>query len=159
MSRLIGHHLSEALLEALSATRALERADHAIVICSVDEQGRPHPAMLSSLEIVAQDARHVRLAVHASSRTARNLTANKHLTVILADETGVHYLKGDAVLTTASMTTAPALSLFTLHVDRVLEDTPADHEQAAIVSGIRITRGPLGADRAHAVLRELSAQR
>lgn len=156
MSRLIGHHLSEALLETLSATRALERADHAIVICSVDEQGRPHPAMLSSLEIVAHDARHVRLAVHASSRTARNLTANKHLTVILADETGVHYVKGDAVLTTPTMTAAPAFSLFTLHVDRVLEDTPADYEHATIVSGIRITRGALDADRAQAILHELT---
>ena len=159
MSRLIGHHLSEALLETLSVTRALERADRGIVMCSVDEQGRPHPAMLSSLEIVAHDARHVRLAVHASSRTARNLTANKHLTVILADETGVQYLKGDAVLTAASMTTAPALSLFTLHVDRVLEDTPADYEQATITSGIRITRGALDLERAQAILHELSAER
>jgi hypothetical protein len=156
LSRLIGHHLSEALLETLSATRARGRADHAIVICSVDEQGRPHPAMLSSLEIVARDARHVRLAVHAASRTARNLTANKHLTLILADETGVHYVKGDAVLTAASMTAAPAMSAFTLNVDRVLEDTPADYEQATIVSGIRITRGALDADRAQAILHELT---
>jgi hypothetical protein len=159
MSRLIGHHLSEPLLELLSARRAVERADHAILICSVDEQGRPHPAMLSSLEMVARDARHIRLAVHASSRTARNLTANKHLTVILADETGVHYVKGDAELTTASMATAPALSLFTLHVDRVLEDTPAAYEQARLVSGIRITRGTLDAERAQAILRELAAER
>jgi hypothetical protein len=159
MSRLIGHHLSDPLLEILSAGRAVERADRAIVICSVDEQGRPHPAMLSSLEVVARDARHVRLAVHASSRTARNLTANKHLTVILADETGVHYVKGDAELSTASMSSAPALSAFTLHVDRVLEDSPAAYEQATLVSGIRITRGALDHDRAQAVLRELSAGR
>ena len=155
MSRLIGHHLSEPLLETLSAQRALERADHAIVICSVDEQGRPHPAMLSRLEIVARDARNVRMAVHASSRTARNLTANRHLTLILADETGVYYVKGDATLTSASMSAAPALSAFTLHVDRVLEDTPADYEQTTLVSGIRITRGGLDTDRAQAILREL----
>jgi hypothetical protein len=159
MSRLIGHHLSDALLEALSAQRAIERTDHAIVICSVDEQGRPHPAMLSSLEIVARDVRHVRLAVHSASRTARNLTANKHLTLILADETGVHYVKGEAVLTTASMSSAPALSAFTLQVDRVLEDTPAAYEQAMLVSGIRITRGTLDMDRAQAILRELSSER
>ena len=156
MSRLIGHHLSAALLETLSAARAFDRADHAIVICSVDEQGRPHPAMLSSLEIVARDARHVRLAVHASSRTARNLTANTHLTLILADETGVHYVKGDAVLTTGSMAAAPAMSAFTLNVDRVLEDTPADYEHATINSGIRITRGALDPERARAILRELT---
>lgn len=159
MARLIGHHLTEALLERLSADRAVERADHAIVICSVDEQGRPHPAMLSSLEILARDARHIALAVHASSRTARNLAANRHLTLILADESGVHYVKGDAALTSASMTTAPALSAFTLHVDRVLEDTPADYERAQIVSGIRISRAALDAERAQAVLRELSTGR
>lgn len=159
MSRLIGHHLSEALLEALSPARALERADRAIVICSVDEQGRPHPAMLSSLEIAARDARHIALAVHASSRTARNLAANGHLTLILADESGVHYVKGGATLASASMTTAPALSAFTLRVDRVLEDTPAEYEHAHIVSGIRIERAAPDIDRARAVLRELSAER
>jgi hypothetical protein len=156
LSRLIGHHLSEALLEAMSPQRALERADRAIVICSVDEQGRPHPAMLSSLEIVARDAKHVRLAVHTSSRTARNLTANQHLTIILADETGVHYVKGDAVLTSASMIAAPALSAFTLHVDRVLEDTPTDYEQATLVSGIRVTRAAIDEDRARALVLELT---
>lgn len=155
MSRLIGHHLTETLLQTLSADRALERADHAIVICSVDEQGRPHPAMLSSLEIVARDARSIRLAVHASSRTARNLTANAHLTLILADETGVYYVKGNATLTSASMRAAPALSMFTLHVDRVLEDRPGDYEQSTIVSGVRITRGTLDRIRAEAILREL----
>jgi hypothetical protein len=159
MSRLIGHHLSEPLLAALSPEHALERADQAIVICSVDEQGRPHPAMLSSLELVARDARHLALAVHASSRTARNLTANGHLTIILADESGVHYVKGDAALASASMTTAPALAAFTLQVDRVLEDTPAEYEHAHIVSGIRIERAAPDIDRARAILRELSAQR
>jgi hypothetical protein len=159
MARLIGHHLTESLLETLSVERGLGRSDHAIVICSVDEQGRPHPAMLSSLEIVARDARHVALAVHAASRTARNLAANRHLTLILADESGVHYVKGDAALTSASMTAAPALSAFTLHVDRVLEDTPSDYEHAQIVSGIRIARAAVDADRAQAILRELSTGR
>lgn len=159
MSRLIGHHLPPALLDTLSAKRAVERADRAIVICSVDEQGRPHPAMLSSLEIVARDARSIRLAVHASSRTARNLAANRHLTLILADEAGVFYVKGDADLTSASMTAAPAMSMFTLQVDRVLEDTPADYEQATLVSGIRITRGGLDAEGVLALLEELSAER
>jgi len=158
MSRLIGHHLSETLLETLSAQRALERVDDAIVICSVDEQGRPHPAMLSRRELVARDARHIRLAVHAASRTARNLTANRHLTIILADHSGVHYVKGDAALTSASLGAAPAMSAFTLHVDRVLEDTPADYERARIVSGIRITRDAIDADRSQAILRELSAE-
>lgn len=157
MSRLIGHHLSAALLGTLSVARAMDRADRAIVICSVDEQGRPHPAMLSSLEIVARDARSIRMAVHASSRTARNLAANRHLTMILADEAGVFYVKGDAALTAASMTSAPAMSMFTLQVDRVLEDSPADHERAQIVSGIRVTRAAPDADRAQALLHELSA--
>lgn len=157
MSRLIGHHLSEALLETLSSHHALERAERVILICSVDEQGRPHPAMLSSLEMVARDVRNIRLAVHSSSRTARNLTANRQLTMILADETGVYYVKGDAVLTSSSMTAAPALSAFTLHVDRVLEDTPAEHEQATIVTGIHVTRAALDVKRAQAILAELSA--
>lgn len=159
MSRLIGHHLTPALLDTLSVPRALKRTDVAIVICSVDEQGRPHPAMLSSLEIVARDARTIRVAVHAASRTARNLAANRHLTIVLADEAGVFYVKGDAGLTAASMTSAPAMSMFTLQVDRVLEDTSAEHERAQIISGIRVTRAAPDADRAQAMLHELSAER
>ncbi len=68
----------------------MERADRAVVICSVDEHGWPHPAMLSSLEIVAVDGRNMRLAIHSRSRTARNLLANGRLTVIVADEEAVY---------------------------------------------------------------------
>jgi hypothetical protein len=156
VSRVVADHLPDTLLSQLSMHNAIERADYAIVVCSVDEEGRPHPAMLSSLELVARDANNLRFATHASSRTTRHLKANGRLTVVLADETGVYYLKGDAVLLSASMTTAPELAAFNLRVQHVLQDNPQEYEAAKVVSGIRVRRAPIDVTHAQAILKELT---
>jgi hypothetical protein len=139
VSTFVGESLPELLLARLGPDRAIEHADRAIVLCSVDEQGWPHPAMVTSLELVARDARNIRLVVHSASRTARNLRANGRLTVIVADEDGVHYLKGD-VLPLAVRADAPEEARFNLRVDSVLQDAATAHEYAHLVSGIRVTR-------------------
>ena len=97
MSTFIGDALPDTLTHRLSTDQALERSDRAIVICSVDEHGWPHPAMLSRLEFVALDHRNIRLSLHTRSRTTRNLRANGRLTVIVVDEDAVYYVKGDAL--------------------------------------------------------------
>jgi hypothetical protein len=121
----------------------------------VDEHGWPHPAMASTLEMIARDDRNIRLATHAGSRTTRHLRANGRLTIIIADEQHVYYLKGDVLLRSASMNTAPHLSAFNVRVDSVLEDHAAEHEQARLQSGLRASRGAIDVDRANVVLREL----
>ena len=139
MSTFIGDALPEILTHRLSADQALERSDRALVICSVDEHGWPHPAMLSGLELVALDQRNIRLALYTRSRTTRNLRANGRLTVIVADEDAVYYLKGDT-LPLAINASTPELTRFNLRVDSVLQDAAGTDEHARIVTGIRITR-------------------
>jgi hypothetical protein len=142
MSSFIGESLPDTLRHRLGPEQAMERADRAVVICSVDEHGWPHPAMLSSLEIVAVDSRNMRLAIHTRSRTARNLLANGRLTVIVADEEAVYYLKGDARGLEPGADT-PELARFNLRIDSVLQDAAGEYEHARIVAGIRVTRDAL----------------
>jgi hypothetical protein len=155
MSRFTADHLPPALVDRLSRERAIDQADRAIVVCTVDEHGWPHPAMLTTLEVVARDARNVRLALHAASRSARNLQANGRLTLVLADEHGVFYVKGDVLLTAPALARAPHLSKFNLRVDSVLVDDPAAYEDARLTSGITVARGALDRVAALALLDEL----
>ena len=155
MSTFIGDALPDPLTHRLSADQALERSDRAIVICSVDEHGWPHPAMLSGLEFVALDHRNIRLSLHTRSRTTRNLRANGRLTVIVADEDAVYYVKGDTLALAINPST-PELTRFNLRVDSVLQDAAGTDEHARIVTGIRITRDAMdpaaARQRLHALL-------
>jgi hypothetical protein len=157
MSWFVADQLTGPLLERLSIDRALSFANRAIVICTIDEHGWPHPAMLTSLEIVARDARNVRVATDVSSRTTRNLKTSRKLSLILADEDAVYYLKGDVLLVAASMQTAPRQAKFNLRVDSVLQDFAQEYEDARILSGIRIERAQLDESQARATLEELLA--
>ena len=155
MSRFMGEQLPVALVAALGVEHAIDRADRAMVICTVDEQGWPHPAMVSSLELVARDARNVRLALDGGSRSARNLRANGRLTLIVIEDATVFYIKGDVLERTASLAAVPAQAGFNVRVDSVLEDQPRDYEDAVLVSDLRVSRTIRPGDAALAVVREL----
>lgn len=155
MSRFVGEQLPGALVAALSIDQAIARADRAIVFCTVDEHGWPHPAMVSSLELVARDARNVRFALDAGSRSVRNLRANGRLTLIVIEDARAYYVKGDVLERNPSLAAAPSHAGFNLRVDSVLEDQPQDYEGATLVSDLRISRTMLPADAALAVAREL----
>ena len=111
--------------------------------------------MLSTYEVVALDTRNIRLAAHVSSRTTRNLKANGRLTLILVDVGTAYYVKGDVLLLSASMKSAPALAMFNLRVDSVLVDDPQVYEEARITSGITIERARVDETTVAAVLEEL----
>jgi hypothetical protein len=157
MSRFVADQLTGPLVERLSLDRAPNFADRAIVICTIDEHGWPHPAMLSSLEVVARDARNVRVATDVTSRTTRNLKANRKLSLILADEDAVYYIKGDVLLLAPSLQTSPHQAKFNLRVDSVLQDFAQEYEDARILTGIRIERAKLDELTARAMLSELLA--
>ena len=157
MSKFAGEQLDDSLLSRLSLDRAIERADRAIVICTIDEHGWPHPAMVSSLELVARDARNIRLALHARSRSVRNVTTNGRLTLIVVDDGSAHYVKGDARVVAPALSARPDHSKINLRVDSVLEDVAADYEHARITSGLQIERAAIDAAAARALLEELRA--
>jgi hypothetical protein len=155
MSRFVADHLTPDLLSRMGMDSAIERADVAIVICSIDEHGWAHPAMLSTLEVVAKDARNMRIATHVTSRTTRNLRTNGRVSLIVADEHAVYYVKGSALLVAASMEVVAHYAKFNVRVDSVLQDVPADYENARLIAGLRIERANLDVPAARAVLDEL----
>jgi hypothetical protein len=157
MSRFVADQLPDVLLDRLRIDRAIENADRAIVICTVDEHGWPHPAMVSSLELAARDARNVRLALGTRSRSLRNVRENGRLTVIIADERAVYYIKGDALVVSPALAARPAFAGINLRVDSVLEDIAADYEHASLTSGIRIERDAVDPSAARQLLDELVA--
>ena len=155
MSHFLADQLTPTLLSRLSLESAFANVDRAILICTIDEHGWPHPAMLSGLELVAHDARNIRLAPHHLSRTARNLKSNGRLTIVLADEHGVFYIKGDVILVAPAMTADRNLAKFNMRVDSVLEDRPQDDEAATVVGGIAVERREWDRARAEKIVREL----
>lgn len=157
MSHQVSTTLPPALLDRLSVGRAVDRADTALLLCSVDDHGWPHPAMLSSLELVAKDVHNIRFAVYGTSRTAQNLSANGCVTLVVADESGVFYIKGDARRLEAPLVGGPELAAFNMRVVTVLEDNPAAYEGAAVTTGIRVRRTRVHETSARALLGELLA--
>ena len=137
MSKVLANQLPEHLIARLSSTPGDEVSDRAIVICSIDDHGHPHPAMLSGRELYSVDQRTIRLTAFASSRTARNLRARGRVTLILADHDGVFYIKGTAI---SIETTTAVRADFDVRIEEVLEDTPTADEAATITTGIRFKR-------------------
>jgi hypothetical protein len=155
MSRVVGDRLPDALLAWLDAGRAPAAEGTALIICSVDADGRPHPAMLSAFEVVARDAGRLRLATYDTSRTSRHLTSNGIVTLVMVDEGMAYYVKGRA--TPAAGGPPDGHAFFDVQVDQVAVDA-ADEEReggARIISGIRYTAGDAHQERARALLQAL----
>jgi hypothetical protein len=149
--------LTEDLVARLSGARADAHATLAIVICTVDEQGWPHPAMLSYFEVAATDAQTLQLAVYTDSRTTANLRARGTATLVVVDEGLVCYVRG-RVTGVAAMRVAPYNARATVRVDQVVfDEPPPDLEPGAFVTSGITYRARTGAalERARAVLAEL----
>ena len=74
-----------SLSRVLAAPVLTPSPGEAIVVCTVDADGWPHPAMLSYFEVAALDPRTLRLAVYNDSRTCANMRERGAATLILAD--------------------------------------------------------------------------
>jgi hypothetical protein len=159
MSKSIGGDLPSELLERLGGARLHDVADRVIVVCSVDDHGFPHAAILSYFEVVATDSRTVRIAVYGGSGTARNARRDGHLTLVLIEPEFVYYIKGTVTELTGSMRCTPHNAKLNLSVVDVLVDSPdAGFEpDAYIASGVRYVNPTREQemDRARQVLAEL----
>ena len=135
MSRDLGNELSQALLSLLDGRDLPSRLGKAILMATVDAQGRAHPALLSYGEVVALGARKLRLATYRSSGTSDNLRRSGRLTLCLVEAGIAYYVKAHAV--EQGMPPAPALARFEATVEQVL----ADQAREDLEPGARITRG------------------
>jgi hypothetical protein len=153
-----GDRLDPALFDQLAGTDLRARVTDAILVTTIDDHGRPHPALLACGEIVALSPRRMRLAVRDGSTTARNLGARHAITVCLVDPEGVAYIKAAARrLAPGPWLAARGLAAFELEVQDVLVDAPAPGEPAWLTSGIRFAVEDVerylqdSADRIHAL--------
>ncbi|HYB44614.1 MAG TPA: pyridoxamine 5'-phosphate oxidase family protein, partial [Candidatus Methylomirabilis sp.] len=80
-----GTVLPSGLLAALSQVDLPSRLDRALSLVTLDPEGRPHPMLCSYLELLATDAKTIRLAIAAASGSARNLEERGAATLIVVD--------------------------------------------------------------------------
>ena len=154
MSRSLGAALPPALLSRLSQGDLPSLLGLALPFVTLGADGSLHPMLCSYLEWLAVDARTLRLAIAAGSRSAQNLEARRVGTLLVIEPGRTVYVKCRALDTPRRL---GDLARFTLSVEDVLDDRPAEVEgDARIVSGITYRPPPdLGAEWARAVLAAL----
>ena len=150
--------LTDDLYQRLSGADAESLSRLAIVVCTVDADGWPHPAMLSYFEVAAIDPDNLQLAVYNDSRTCANMRARGTATLVIADEGLVCYVRGRVREVAPAMSTAPYNALLNMRVDQVVfDEPPPDLEPGAFVTSGITYRARTGSalERARAVLAEV----
>ena len=127
MSKSLGDELNDDLWHRLNGEDLKSCADKVILIATMDDQGRPHPAMLSYFEVVAADRRNIRLATYRDSNTTENMRRNGKATISIIDERIAYYIKGSVAEVKTEMFCSPHNSKLNLQVQAVLADE-ADEE-------------------------------
>ena len=159
MSKSLGSELNDDLSRRLSGEDLETFAEKVILIATVDEGGRPHPAMLSYLEVVARDRTNIRLATYKDSSTTENMRRNGKATISIIDERVAYYIKGSVVELKQEMSCARHNSKLNLHVEEVLADeVNEEFEPGAYVSSGVTYRNPNRAEqvfKAREILKEL----
>ena len=138
MTRSLGRSLSQVLVERFAQRDLSRRLGAALPFVTTDAQGRPHPMLLSYLEIRAHDTRTVGLVIGARTRSASNLAERRTATLLVIEPDVTVYVKLRTVDGPLPVADAGehGLGYFLLEVDEVLEDAAADWE-----GGMRITSG------------------
>jgi Pyridoxamine 5'-phosphate oxidase len=143
MSRSLGSELNDDLWLRLRGDDLESRAEKVILIATVDERGRPHPAMLSYFEVVAVDRHNIRMATYRDSSTTENMRRNGKATISLIDERVAYYIKGGVDELEREMVCAPYNSKLNLKVESVLADEANEEfEPGAYVSSGVMYRSP-----------------
>jgi len=138
MSRVVGRALTPSLVGRLSQEDLASRVGAALPLVTVDGDGRPHPMMVSYLELRAYDATTVGLVIHTASDSARNLEARDVATLLIVEPDVVAYVKLRRVDGPLPVVEDPRLAYFLLGVEEVREDAASPEEGSArIVAGLR----------------------
>lgn len=135
MSKRIGESLSDDLFHRLDGHDLERSADKVILIATVDDNGWPHPALLSYFEVIAKDRRNVRVASYGKSKTAGNMRQNGKLTLVIVDTRAAYYVKGAVEELAGAMRSAPYNAKLNVCVSEVLADEANEElEPGAYVS-------------------------
>jgi hypothetical protein len=137
MSQILGNRLSDFLVSRLSGAAVESHEGKIIPILTLDDQGWPHPALLSYYEIVAKDPSTLEMAIWKDSSTANNLRRTPKISLMIVDKGVNFYIKGAVKELEHAMAGAPQVSRFQIEVRQVLED---QEPNAQITSGMTYTR-------------------
>jgi len=159
MSKSLGEELNDDLCRRLSGEDLEASAEKVILIATVDDRGRPHPAMLSYFEVVARDRGNIRMATYKNSSTTENMRRNGKATISIIGERVAYYIKGSVAELSAEMVCAPHNSKLNLRIEAILADEANEEfEPGAFVSSGVTYRSPGRAEqllKAREVLKEL----
>lgn len=136
MTRQVGQALTPALVERLSQRDLRRRLGVALPFVTVDGDGRPHPMLLSYLEVKAYDTGTIGIVVQGRSSSARNLVERGTGTLVIVEPDAIVYVKARTVDGPLPVPGGGehGLGFFLLSVEEVLEDSAAEWE-----AGMRIT--------------------
>ncbi|WP_085524553.1 pyridoxamine 5'-phosphate oxidase family protein [Tuberibacillus sp. Marseille-P3662] len=127
--------LSEGLCTFLNGHDLDQKIHEAMLLVTVDENGRPHMAMISVGEVVAVSPNHLRLALWPSSTTTANLLRNGQSNLTIIYHGAAYYLKLHVDTLPELKETKYPRQRFEATVTSVKEDTS---NYAEITSGIQI---------------------
>lgn len=133
MSRSLGSSLPPGLLARFSQADLPSVLGRGLPFLTLGADGTLHPMLCSYLEWLAVDARTLRLAISAQSRSARNLEERGVGTLLLVEPGLTVYIKCRAM---GAPLRRDDLARFSLAVEDVLEDAPTEAE-----GDVRITGG------------------
>jgi hypothetical protein len=161
MSKSIGSSLPLRLLERLDGKQMEAWAGRVIMACSTDEQGRPHPCLLSYTEVAAASPSELRLAPYGNSRLVKNIARDGHVTLMFVDQEVSYYVKGRGEVALRSMKSDFGLALVRVQITEILDDAPVAgmEDEARLTTGIEFAQPDMGKRIAHAreVIAELLA--
>jgi hypothetical protein len=159
LAHFVSNELPDDLYRRLQGNDLEAWAEKAILICTVDANGWPHPAMLSYFEVIAKDHRNIRLATYKNSKTTENMRRNGKLTVLVIDERVAYYIKGHVEELANAMNCSSHNSKLNLRVEQVLaDDADQQFEAGTYVTGGITYKNPNSApeqQKAQEILREL----
>ncbi|MBI4591314.1 MAG: pyridoxamine 5'-phosphate oxidase family protein [Candidatus Rokubacteria bacterium] len=135
MSRSLGPSLPPDLLARLSQSDLPSHLGKAIPLITVDREGRPHPMLLSYLEVRAADPRTIRIVIGARSRSCRNLLERQTATLLVVEPDLTVYIKARASEGPFPVPDLADFALVVLTVEDVLEDAPGDWEGTTRITG------------------------
>lgn len=140
MSRSLGAALPPGLLARFAQTDLASLLGRGLPFLTLAADGTLHPMLCSYLEWLAVDARTLRLAIAARSRSARNLEDRGVGTLLLVEPELTVYIKCRAV---GAPRRRGELARFSLAVEDVLEDAPtAEEGDVRITGGITYAPAP-----------------
>lgn len=141
MATSVGDTLPARLVRTLSAEPSPNN-EAVLLLCSVDHQGWPHPAMVGLSELLVLTPPTLRLALYTGTRTLAFLEQRPQATMTHADESGVVSLKARATWPPRPLTEIAGYAAVDLDIEQVLIDAvdPRREGDVRLLGGLRVAR-------------------